>query len=153
MMYFNKGLFFVPSLPAKKANISLLFVQLADRVGFQPKSKGCYRLVLSGIRDNLLYFSDRPNRLVGHISNKEFLSAWQQQKIHPNTVVHDFFENNKHSTTQVLTFSEPSYLEPATENIIYHACITDPAHESSLHFKILYQVSLFFDDFESTWRD
>lgn len=129
-------------------NISLLFVQQANALRFVPTQKGCYRLILSGIRDNMLYFSDRPNRVVGYISNKEFFAMWKKAKIHPNTAVHGFISKNssKNAVTEVLTFQRPSHINTRTGEITYHACVTDANSGNKVKYNKLYNVSLFVDD-------
>ena len=50
---------------------SFLFVQNADRAVLQNG-----RLTLYGVGENVVYFSDRPNRLAGHLDTNKLLQAW-----------------------------------------------------------------------------
>ncbi len=53
--------------------IQALFVQTAKSVVFENG-----RLTLNGLAPTTLYFSDRPDRVVGHITSDEFLDAWDE---------------------------------------------------------------------------
>lgn len=48
-----------------------MFVQVAS--GVTTSDAG---LTLSGISPSTLYFSDRPNRIVGHITSQQFVDLW-----------------------------------------------------------------------------
>lgn len=56
---------------------AFLFVQLADSGTWAPKADedGVYLLTLSGTGEQTLYFSDRPDRIVGTLPTDEFLNA------------------------------------------------------------------------------
>jgi hypothetical protein len=56
---------------------TFLFVQLADRGTWTPKpdEDGVYLLTLSGTGEQTLYFSDRPERIVGTVETDRFLDA------------------------------------------------------------------------------
>jgi hypothetical protein len=56
---------------------AFLFVQLADSGTWIPKpdEEGVYLLTLSGTGEQTLYFSDRPDRIVGTLPTDEFLNA------------------------------------------------------------------------------
>jgi len=56
---------------------AFLFVQLADSGTWVPKpdEDGVYLLTLSGTGEQTLYFSDRPDRIVGTLPTDEFLNA------------------------------------------------------------------------------
>ena len=51
--------------------VELLFVQTAHKA-----SLGDGRLTLSGITPSTLFFSDRPERIVGHIATQRFVDSW-----------------------------------------------------------------------------
>ncbi len=53
--------------------IQALFVQTAKSVVFENG-----KLTLNGLAPTTLYFSDRPDRVVGHITSDEFLDAWDE---------------------------------------------------------------------------
>jgi hypothetical protein len=48
-----------------------MFVQLASGVSCTRET-----LTLEGISPSTLYFSDRPERVVGHLSNRQFVDDW-----------------------------------------------------------------------------
>ena len=67
--------------------VELLFVQSAHEA-----TLGDGKLTLKGIAPLTLYFSDRPERIVGHISNTHFVDSWSKGKDcfavnHPNAVL------------------------------------------------------------------
>ena len=57
----------------ERKEIQALFVQTAKSVVFENG-----RLTLNGLAPTTLYFSDRPDRIVGHITSDEFLDAWDE---------------------------------------------------------------------------
>lgn len=56
---------------------AFLFVQLADSGTWEPKpgEDGVYLLTLAGTGEQTLYFSDRPDRIVGTVPTDQFLDA------------------------------------------------------------------------------
>jgi hypothetical protein len=50
-----------------------MFVQTAQEV-----SSGGGRLTLRGLAPSTLYFSDRPQRVVGHLSTAQFVDLWDE---------------------------------------------------------------------------
>jgi len=63
--------------PAKEetAPVELLFVQMATSGTFTKTDDG-YSLVLDGVNPQTIYFSDRPNRITGHITTEDFVNNW-----------------------------------------------------------------------------
>lgn len=57
----------------ERKEIQALFVQTAKSVVFENG-----KLTLNGLAPTTLYFSDRPDRVVGHITSDEFLDAWDE---------------------------------------------------------------------------
>jgi hypothetical protein len=53
--------------------IEEMFVQLARGVTYTGDS-----LILEGVAPSTLYFSDRPERVVGHMTTKQFLDQWSK---------------------------------------------------------------------------
>jgi hypothetical protein len=53
--------------------VESLFVQNADDVSLKDG-----RLILIGISPTTIFFSDRPKRIAGHMSTKDFVLEWQQ---------------------------------------------------------------------------
>lgn len=56
-------------------DIELLFVQTSEGLEVDAEA-GAFRLV--GISPHTLYFSDRPNRLAGHITMDDYLKEWTE---------------------------------------------------------------------------
>lgn len=130
-----------------KNHISLLFLQHASKISFTPASDSCYNVTLSGLSDEIIYFSDEPARVVGKTSAQEFITVWQHEKIKPNAAIHGYLSTSRSSKTvdEVLTFSAPSY--DAKKNIMrYTACPTQEKTHS-LVAKNLYNATIFYDDF------
>jgi urease beta subunit len=63
--------------PAVKMKVELLFVQNSKGVAID-KDKGS--LTLKGVGATTLFFSDRPVRMAGHYSMKEYLDFWKEGK-------------------------------------------------------------------------
>ena len=55
--------------------VTLLFVQNAQGVTI-----GDGKMVLKGISPTTIYFSDRPERIAGHMATKEFVPFWSEGK-------------------------------------------------------------------------
>jgi len=72
--------------PAKDPDF--LFVQSAKGIAFD-KAKG--RLVLKGVSRSTVFFSDRPERIAGHMDTKEFPAFWKEGK--------DSFQSNPPNAT------------------------------------------------------
>ena len=73
--------------PAAEEEVEFLYVQHADGVTLQ---EGV--LTLEGIGDTVLYFSDRPHRVVGRETLEEFLADWAEgegsfAEVPPNAVL------------------------------------------------------------------
>ena len=77
--------------------VTLLFVQSAHRASLADG-----RLELMGVNPSVLFFSDRPDRVTGHVHVNEFVDEWDEgddsfAKVPPNAVLsfveHDELEN------------------------------------------------------------
>src|SRR5215211_997166 len=62
-----------PEIVKELEDISALFVQTAHRA---EHSDG--RIVLRNVSPSTLYFSDRPQRVVGHLHTSEFVGFWDE---------------------------------------------------------------------------
>lgn len=77
---------------AKKAD--LLFVQNAKDITVDGE-----KLVLKGIGPTVLFFTDRPNRIAGHMTNERYLQLWKEDgkdsflKDPPNATVSIFVDD------------------------------------------------------------
>ena len=61
------------SVMAADEPIELLFIQNAQEVAFGPKT-----MTLKGVSPSVIFFSDRPNRVAGHVVLSGFLQAWEE---------------------------------------------------------------------------
>jgi hypothetical protein len=62
-----------PEIVKELEDISALFVQTAHSAEHVDG-----RLVLRGVTPSTLYFSDRPQRVVGHLGTAEFIGFWDE---------------------------------------------------------------------------
>jgi hypothetical protein len=91
---------------AKKAD--LLFVQNAKDVAIDGE-----KLVLKGVGPTVLFFTDRPNRIAGHMTNERYLQLWKEDgkdtflKDPPNATVSVFAEDKV--ADLVVTLRNPQF--------------------------------------------
>ena len=86
--------------------IEALYVQSARGMSYQDG-----RLTLEGIAPTTILFSDRPDRITGHIPSEEFLDSWGEgdnsfADDSPNAVLSTFTEDEINDVVVVL--SEPA---------------------------------------------
>ena len=86
--------------------IEALYVQSAHGMSYQDG-----RLTLDGIAPTTILFSDRPDRITGHIPSEEFLDSWGEGDNSfaddpPNAVLSTFTEDEINDVVVVL--SEPA---------------------------------------------
>ncbi len=62
-----------PEIVKELEDMSALFVQTAHGA-----ETGNGRITLQGVSKSTLYFSDRPQRVVGHIGTPEFVGIWDE---------------------------------------------------------------------------
>jgi hypothetical protein len=79
-------------------DIEALFVQTAERL----TSEGGKSITLHGLSPSTIYFADRPQREVGHMSTKRFVDLW--------SVGDNSFETDPPNA--VLSFAEPQDRAP-----------------------------------------
>jgi hypothetical protein len=65
----------VSAQPNPATEVELLFVQNAEEVVFENRT-----LTLKGISPAVIFFSDRPQRVAGHVALPGFLKAWDEGK-------------------------------------------------------------------------
>jgi hypothetical protein len=75
----------IESIEKENPPVSLLFVQMATSGTFTETDDG-HLLVLEGINEQTIYYSDRPHRIAGHMSTDELVKKW--------TSGEDSFESN-----------------------------------------------------------
>ena len=81
---------------ADDADIELLFVQTSEGLEIDAEA-GTFRLV--EVSPHTLYFSDRPNRLAGHITMDDYLKEWTDA---PD----DFDDDPPNATLSVTSWAE-----------------------------------------------
>lgn len=95
-------------------SLEFLFVQMATSGTFTETDDEKYSLTFEGINPLTIYFTDRPNRIAGHMSTEEFVHAWN--------VGQDSFESNPPNA--IITIVEPD----GTQNAITVA-LTNPVYD------------------------
>lgn len=130
----------------KKNSISLLFLQQAQTANTKMSTPNCYELVLNNIGHNALYFSDEPNRLVGHVTYERFMKLWAENNIQPNAVLDgEYLVAGKPQTLNFVgTLSKPQY-NAKQHTLQYVICVTDVNTEKTLLPAQLTKVNLFID--------
>ncbi len=87
------------------------------------QQKGMYQLTLKGVNPNVVYFSERPVRVSGHITTEKMVSLWKTgvfQKAAPNAVVEAVGLNRndqlkKSASTYAIVLNKPVYDEQTGE--------------------------------------
>jgi hypothetical protein len=133
-------------------NLNVSFLQTAEHVTLVPinKKQGLYKLTLQQVRPYVTYYSDRPNRVIGQISNKKFYAKWQEgknsfSKDSPNAVlsgIQDIYHQVQ-AVNVVMSLSNPVY-DSASKSISYEAHILTTGQSS--HVMSFYYVTLFIDN-------
>lgn len=102
--------------------LEFLFVQTADSATL---ADGV--LVMGGINPATLYFSDRPDRVAGHLTTEEFVATWGEGE-------DSFASNPPNATLSILTGAEPQEIvvtltEPRIEDdaLVYNVTIVEGA--------------------------
>ena len=102
--------------------IEFLFVQTADSATL---ADGV--LVMGGINPATLYFSDRPERVAGHLTTEEFVATWGEGD-------DNFASNPPNATLSILTGEQPQEIvvvltEPRIEDdaLVYNVNIIEGA--------------------------
>ncbi len=88
-------------------NTTVEFVQTATGFTFRDG-----KLTLNGVSPATVFFSDRPQRMVGHVRNDEFLRQWSQgpdsfASDPPNATLSMFQSSSAGPSQAVLTISNP----------------------------------------------
>ena len=90
---------------AEAHEIEFLFAQTASGVTVDP---GDRRIKLNGVSPTTLFFSDRPDRVTGHIPTSEFVEQWSEgdesfSEVPPNAVLSLFDDDEVNDVVVVLT--------------------------------------------------
>jgi len=137
----------------KPVPVSLLFVQMATSGSFTETDDG-YSLVLEGINPLTVYFTDRPNRIAGHMSTEELVNKWPSgndsfEKDPPNAVM-AIVEPDGTQNAITIALTNPVY-DLETMTLQYTAYIikdeVDAAEQVDVSFPEEFgDVALFIDD-------
>jgi len=141
--------FFTQPHGHKKNHVDLLFLQQADSGSMieMAKKKGCYKLTLSNLHENVLYFTDQPKRTAGNITNREFMEVWKHSTIVPNVAMQAFSvsPNDVREISVVATLKNP-YYNQRNQTITYTACIIQKDEEKlNINKAELRSINLFID--------
>jgi hypothetical protein len=109
------------STAADSDDVEYMFAQTA--AGLSINLDG--RITLEGVSASTLYFSDRPDRLTGHIPTDEFVSGWGEGPDNfaedpPNALLSIFEQNEVNDVVVVLT--DPKLSEG---NLSYAVSVTE----------------------------
>jgi hypothetical protein len=117
------------------AKVSLLYVQTAGSGTFEPiaGSSSKFRLVLNDVSPNVVYFSDRPNRLAGQVSTTHFLKRIGfGGDLNPNAAI-DIQGAPSDSDVIVAALSRPAY-DRRSKTLSYEITVLDTAREGLASF-------------------
>jgi hypothetical protein len=146
----------VPSPTAKKADVDLLFIQVAKHGSLTPiKDKpGFYELKLQGVDAYVQYFSNRPVRITGLYPTSKFSSNWEKgqkpssfNKMPPNaalSAVELHLIKNK-MVNIVLQLSSPIY-NAQKHTLTYTAQILANS-KNQVPMKHMEHIALFIDSY------
>jgi hypothetical protein len=117
------------------AKVSLLYVQSAGSGTFEAiaGSNRKFRLVLHDVAPSVVYFSDRPNRLAGQVSMRQFLGKIGfGGKLDPNAAI-DIAGAPSLSDLIVAALDKPVY-DPLTKTLSYEVTVLNAAREGLASF-------------------
>jgi len=100
-------------------------VQTASSGTFEPiAGTNRYRMVLSDVSPSVVYFSDRPNRMAGQVSTKEFLDRIGfGGPLDPNAAI-EIAEGTPDSDLVIAALSNPTY-DPQTRTLGYDVAVLE----------------------------
>jgi hypothetical protein len=83
------------TMPARETNVEMLFVQSAKNASIADG-----KLTLTGVSPTTLFFSDRPERIAGHMATDEMVPLWSEGadsflKDPPNATLSTFTTDGK----------------------------------------------------------
>ncbi|MDP1604488.1 MAG: hypothetical protein Q8M03_14625 [Legionella sp.] len=144
------------SLAKNKNNVSVLFIQIADKgmLTPMPHKPGYYQLKLTGVKEYIQFFTDRPTRVAGIYPTKKFLQKWEDgtsttsfNKMPPNaalSAVEVRVLKNKMVNT-VLQLSAPSY--NAKQGTLTYTARTLNGDASPIPQRKFKNIALFIDNY------
>jgi hypothetical protein len=119
-------------------NPVFLFVQLADQGAWGPsgQSPDIFLLTLTGIASQTVYFSDRPDRIVGTMETPDFLESLGFTPINPPNAAAVVRTTEGERDVLVVELFDPVYTEdvanPSANTLVYKARVLDAYHDGSL---------------------
>jgi len=134
-----------------KKNLRLLFIQQAKRAAILPTSNkpGCYTLKLTELKRSVLFFSDQPRKLAGHLSTASFMYLLRNNASHfnikPNVAIEAYQSNGfKKEINFVANLANPVYTGRGRHQVVtYTAC---PLKKNGFQpIKKIKHINLFFD--------
>jgi hypothetical protein len=110
--------------PQPTDQIEAMFVQLAHGL----TSDG-HTVTLQGLAPATLFFADRPERVVGHVSSKKFIGEWGEGENNfaddpPNAVV-SFMETGDTIPEDATVVLRHPHLEPREDSLTYEVEILE----------------------------
>jgi len=114
---------------------SLLYVQTAGSGTFEPLdgSADRYRLVLNDVSPSVVYFSDRPYRIAGHVPTADFLKKLGfGGALDPNAAI-DIAEGTPESDLIVAALTKPVY-DAQRGTLTYEITVLDTPREGLAAF-------------------
>lgn len=146
------------SAKSEDAKSSYLFVQNAEYAILKPASKNDkqnYTLTLHRIEPEVIFFTDRPQRVMGHISLQDFVKLWQGKSGDnftadaPNVGVNGIkFRGllNHKNVDVVAELTNPVYDAKAKTMTFNAKVLSDEKNNLPDHKVRLQHISLFFDN-------
>lgn len=135
--------------------LSVSFVQMGHTAKFKliDAKTNTYRLTLTRANPFITYFSDRPARVIGQVSNQEFLAKWSHgsdsfAKDAPNAVLDGSIRDDqqkKHFMNIAMILSAPTY-DSDTQRFTYHVRIIPSSVQGALLPAMLYHPVMFIDN-------
>ena len=95
---------------------NVYFIQNSSKATLEKNSTTAnqYTLTLNDVGSHTVYFTDRPNRIVGQISHQDYLKSWNSGKNSmkndaPNALLTGIVKNGHQPYNMIFMLSKPSY--------------------------------------------
>ncbi len=132
------------------APLSLLYVLHANHGKLEETANHHYVLQLTPMHEQVVYFSDRPNRAAGSLTIKNFLALWSAASgknnftlDHPNAAIVAVGMNGKQYHQDLVILDEPHY-NPQSHQLTFTITALD-AHTPVTPF-VASEVTVFVDN-------
>lgn len=137
---------------AQKNNANLLFFQHgADGTLQAAKQTNCYQLRITGIDKDVIYLSNSPDEITGHLSIPVFITSWQHQQatsgVKPNAILHASLidKNNKERQVSDVFVLKGIAYQSHQHAMIYQICRFND--EQAFKLGRLRNINIFIDPF------